>query len=83
MKKKTVKQHTVKQHTVKQHTGGKSILHVRNTSGGFVKVHKTGRLGKNCIHFNLEKKTCDLYGEWCDNSSICSGYKRKKQALNN
>ena len=70
-------EYDMKKKAVKQHTGGKSILHVRNTSGGFAKLHKTGKLGKNCIHFNFGKKTCDLYGGWCNNSSICSGYKRK------
>ena len=31
--------------------GGRSVLHIKNSSGGFCKVKKTGRLGKNCIYF--------------------------------
>lgn len=31
---------------------GKSVLHVKNSAGGFYKVKKTGRLGKNCVHFS-------------------------------
>lgn len=67
----------MKKKSAKQHTGGRSILHVKNSSSGFYKVHKTGRLGKNCKHFNMEKKTCNLHGGWCNNSSICTSYKKK------
>jgi hypothetical protein len=58
--------------------GGKSVIHVKNSTCSFYKNHKSGRLGRNCEFFNLSKKTCDLRGGWCNNSSICSSYKKKK-----
>ena len=36
----------------RMYDGGKSVLHVKNSAGGFYKVKKTGRLGKNCVHFS-------------------------------
>lgn len=56
--------------------GGKSIIHVKNSAGGFYKVKKTGRLGKNCIYFSGSGR-CKKLGKWC-NSSTCFLYKRKK-----
>lgn len=35
--------------------GGKSVLYVKNSAGGFYKVKKTGRLGKNCVYFLVKK----------------------------
>ena len=57
--------------------GGKSILRVKNSAGGFYKVKKTGKIGKNCIYFYGEGR-CKRYESWCD-SSHCGGYKRKKR----
>lgn len=39
----------------RMYDGGKSVLHVKNSAGGFYKVKKTGRLGKNCVHFQVEE----------------------------
>lgn len=39
----------------RMYDGGKSVLHVKNSAGGFYKVKKTGRLGKNCVHFSGRK----------------------------
>ena len=36
----------------RMYDGGQSVLHVKNSAGGFYKVKKTGRLGKNCIYFS-------------------------------
>lgn len=58
--------------------GGKSVLHIKNSSGGFYKVKKTRKLGKNCIHYNEQKLTCILDGKWCKQASICSRYKDRK-----
>lgn len=55
---------------------GKSILHVKNSSGGFCKSQKKGRLGKNCIYFYGSGR-CNRYEKWCTNSSKCPAYKKK------
>lgn len=68
----------MKKNKAKLHTGGKSILHVRNSSGGFCKVKKRGRIGKTCIYFDDEKKTCKFKEGWC-NSSTCYSYKKKRK----
>lgn len=65
----------MKKKKLRMYDGGKSILHVKNSSGGFYKVKKTGRLGKNCIHFSKSK--CEKYGKWC-NSANCPGYEKRK-----
>ena len=57
--------------------GGRSVLHIKNSSGGFCKVKKTGRLGKNCIYFCGSGK-CKKYDKWC-RSLNCPGYEKRKQ----
>ncbi len=59
------------------HDSGKSVLHVKNSSGGFYKVKKSGKLGKDCIHFHLGKKTCKKWGGWCQNASTCPAYQKR------
>ena len=59
--------------------GGKSVLHVKNSAGGFYKVKKTGRLGKNCVHFS-GRGICTKYDKWCS-SANCPGYEKRKQRL--
>ena len=46
----------MKTKSVNRHTGGKRILHVKNSSSGFYKVHKTGRLGKNAYTLTRKKR---------------------------
>lgn len=58
---------------------GKSILHIKNSGGGFCKVQKKGRLGKNCVYFTDDGR-CEWDGKWCQNSSVCPLY--KKQTIN-
>ena len=58
------------------HDAGRSVLHVKNSAGGFYKVKKTGRLGKNCVHFSGSGR-CKRYGKWC-RSANCPGYERRK-----
>lgn len=55
---------------------GKSILHVKNSSGGFYKVKKTGRLGKDCVYF-FDRGRCTKYDKWCS-STNCPGYQKRK-----
>ena len=47
----------------RMYDGGKSVLHVKNSAGGFYKVKKTGRLGKNCVHFS-GRGICSKYDKW-------------------
>lgn len=61
---------------VRVYDGGKSILHVKNCTGGFYKVKKTGRLGKNCIYFS-DRGKCTRYDMWCS-SENCHGYEKRK-----
>lgn len=49
----------------RMYDGGKSVLHVKNSAGGFYKVKKTGRLGKNCVHFS-GRGICSKY----DNGAV-------------
>lgn len=72
------KSHKYGKNKRKIHTGGKSILHIRTSGAGYTKTAKRGRLGKNCVYFDLEKKTCELRDAWCNNSSQCCSYKRRK-----
>ena len=65
-----------KQKQPKIHDGGKSVLHVKNSSGGFYKVKKTGRLGKNCAYFSGSGR-CSKYDKWCS-SANCPGYEKRK-----
>lgn len=58
--------------------GGKSVLHVKNSAGGFYKVKKTGRLGKNCVHFS-GRGICSKYDKWCS-SANCPVMKKKIEA---
>lgn len=60
----------------RMYDGGKSVLHVKNSAGGFYKVKKTGRLGKNCVHFS-GRGICSKYDKWCS-SANCPGYEKKK-----
>lgn len=59
------------------YSGGKSVVHIKNSSGGFYKVKKSGKLGKNCMHYNEQKLTCALDGKWCKQAATCSRYKTK------
>ena len=61
----------------KVHSSGNSVLHIKNSSCRFYKTKKTGRIGKNCVHYNDEKKTCNLKSMWCTDSSNCVFYKKK------
>lgn len=65
------------------HDAGKSILHIKNSSGGFYKVRKAGRLGKNCVYYDERKLICILKGKWCKNASICSLFKNKESVRRN
>lgn len=56
--------------------GGRSILHVPKSLGGFCKTGKKGKLGKNCIYFQPLDGRCTLYLKWC-RSANCPSYKRK------
>ena len=60
----------------RMYVGGKSVLHVINSAGGFYKVKKTGRLGKNCVHFS-GRGICSKYDKWCS-SANCPGYEKRK-----
>ena len=53
-----------------------AVLHVKNSAGGFYKVKKTGRLGKNCVHFS-GRGICSKYDKWCS-SANCPGYEKRK-----
>lgn len=35
---------------------------------------KPKRLGRTCIHFNIDKLTCKLNNLWCDNADECPSY---------
>ena len=48
------KSHKYGKNKRKIHTGGKSILHIRTSGAGYTKTAKRGRLGKNCVYFDLE-----------------------------
>lgn len=60
------------------YSGGKSILHVKYSSGGFCKTKQTRRLGIGCEYYDTEKKTCSLKKKLCMDSLHCVLYKKKK-----
>lgn len=69
--------------TRKNKKSSKSILFVKNSKSKSYKHKKKGRLGKNCIYFNEEKKTCKnmlnfkSYNIFCK-SNGCPYYKEKE-----
>lgn len=56
---------------------GKSIIHVKNSSGGFCKASNRGKIGKKCVYYG-KGGMCNRYEKWC-HSSGCPAYKRKSK----
>lgn len=55
-----------------------SVMHIKNSKSKDNKHIKRGRKGKDCIHYNKEKKTCNRVKSFC-RSSECIHFKTKKE----
>lgn len=55
-----------------------SVMYIKNSKSKNNKHIKRGRKGKDCMHYNKEKKTCNRTKSFCK-SNGCEHFKTKKE----